>query len=266
MNVFATSLFTSRIDQLTTPPELARQLRRADDFIRLAVEAAYQVLQRGEETVELNDCGIILGSSYGTMQTNFEVLELVVSGEQTSPTLFSHSVYNSAAGYLSSIFSLKGPALTITDFNFPFFRALNEARIAIGCKRMKRCLVLQVETYSDLLRDVRRTVDPGSVPPYAWQPGVACWLLEPEAPGQTAHDGSSILLKNLNIVDSPYEVSTLLAYEEEVEIAQDKQKVFDPVGSPILIGEKLQELAEGNDLSCLVQSPWGYVELSLAKG
>ncbi len=40
-----------------------------------------------------------------------EVLDQVVNREQTSPTLFSHSVFNAASGYVARIFQLHGCAL-----------------------------------------------------------------------------------------------------------------------------------------------------------
>ena len=92
--ITAASHFTG--DSFDVPVELCRKLRRADDYIKLAVVAAYSAMRENNEcdSVNLDRCGVVLGSGFSTMQTNFEVLDDVVSGEQTSPTLFSHSVFN----------------------------------------------------------------------------------------------------------------------------------------------------------------------------
>ena len=162
--------------ELETPAELARQLRRADDFIRLAVVGAHQVIREVPENQSVSDDrrGLFLGTAFGTMETNFEVLDQIISGEQTSPILFSHSVFNAAAGYMASVFSLRGCSLTVTDFSMPFFRALEQGVLAITSGMLDSCLVLQVESYSALLDDAGKRMGPNY---RSWSPGVVCWLL-----------------------------------------------------------------------------------------
>lgn len=124
MSVYVNLVSYSDLKDNVVPAELSRGLRRADDYIRLAVAAAARVVAKdgkGEEE-RLDRCGLVLGSCFSTMQTNFEVLDDVVSGEQTSPTLFSHSVFNAAAGYIASTLQITGAALAIIDFTFPFSR------------------------------------------------------------------------------------------------------------------------------------------------
>ncbi|BCL61671.1 hypothetical protein DGMP_23640 [Desulfomarina profundi] len=167
---------TLELAELETPAELAKQLRRADDYIRLAVVGGYNVLK---ETIEIGDIphgrrGLFLGTAFGTMETNFDVLDQIISGEQTSPILFSHSVFNAAAGYMASVFSLRGCSLTITDFSLPFFRALEQGVLAIAGGMLDSCIVLQVESYSALLNDAAEKMNPDVQP---WTPGVVCWLL-----------------------------------------------------------------------------------------
>ena len=122
--------------------------------------------------------GLVLGTAFGPMQTNFDVLDQVVQQEQTSPTLFSHSVFNAAAGYLSRIFRLQGSAITVTDFAFPFFQALQQGSIAVASGRLDSCLILQVETYSDILADARTRIIGSDAAP--WQAGAVAWLLTRE--------------------------------------------------------------------------------------
>ncbi|WP_457577896.1 beta-ketoacyl synthase chain length factor [Desulfomarina sp.] len=162
--------------ELETPAELAKQLRRADEYIRLAVVGGYNVLRETNEIegVPNERRGLFLGTAFGTMETNFDVLDQIISGEQTSPILFSHSVFNAAAGYMASIFSLRGCSLTVTDFSLPFFRVLEQGALAIMAGMLDSCLVLQVESYSVLLNDAGRRMIPDFQP---WIPGVVCWLL-----------------------------------------------------------------------------------------
>ncbi len=159
-----------REEDINLAPAIQRTLRRSDAFIRLAVAAATEVLQ-GESGA---DIGLILCSAYGPMETNFDVLQMVVDGEAVSPALFSHSVFNAAAGYIASVCSLQGGLFTITDFDLPFFRGLQQGWLLVESGLMRRCLVLQVETYSRLLADA--VADNGGREP--WPPMAVCWSLE----------------------------------------------------------------------------------------
>ncbi len=162
------------------PDELSRDLRRADDFIQMAVisasEAVAKVPKRDISPVE---GGIFIGTAYGPLETNFESLgSLIDDGEgQISPTLFSHSVYNSAAGYVARLLDIRGPVLTITNYGWPFLIALEEARISVAIGKISRAVVIGVETYSELLADAyRRSYHVELVP---WERNAVAWVLEP---------------------------------------------------------------------------------------
>ncbi len=160
------------IEEMTLRPSAQRILRRADDFIRLAVAAATEVLH-GDSGA---DIGLILCSSYGPMETNFDVLQMVIDGETVSPALFSHSVFNAAAGYIAAVCAIQGPLFTLTEFDLPFFRGLQQGWLAVDSGLMRRCLVMQVETYSRLLADAVT----GSGSREQWPSMAVCWSLEKE--------------------------------------------------------------------------------------
>ena len=161
------------------PEELTRDLRRADDFIQMAVISASAAFAKApSRDISPEDNGIFIGTAYGPMETNFESLgSLIDDGEgQISPTLFSHSVYNSAAGYVARLLDIRGPALTITNYGWPFLIALEEARIAVATGMISRAVVIGVETYSELLADAyRRSYNVESVP---WERNAVAWVLE----------------------------------------------------------------------------------------
>ena len=161
------------------PPQLARELRRADDFIRLAVVGGFNALA----AAPLRDLapearGVFIGTAFGPLETNFQSLgSLINDGEgQISPTLFSHSVYNAAAGYTARLLDFRGPALTVTDYGWPFLIALEEARLAVVSGRVERALVLGVEVYSELLADAYRRSFAGREIP--WHKGAVAWVLD----------------------------------------------------------------------------------------
>jgi hypothetical protein len=226
--------------ELETPAELARQLRRADDFIRLAVVGGYHVIREVPENRNISDDrrGLFLGTAFGTMETNFEVLDQIISGEQTSPILFSHSVFNAAAGYMASVFSLRGCSLTVTDFSMPFFRALEQGMLAITSGMLDSCLVLQVESYSALLDDAGKRMDPHY---RSWSPGVICWLL--------AHDtfGAGRILEKLSIESDMFGETGMFS-EHYGEMVLNGKKY--ECSNPLAAGRNLtEEMIKGGTVS-----------------
>jgi len=164
----------------TIPDELVRDLRRADDFIQMAVISAFAATAKAPaRDISPEEIGVFIGTAFGPLETNFESLgSLIDDGEgQISPTLFSHSVYNSAAGYVARLLDIRGPALTITNYGWPFLIALEEARTAVATGRISRAVVIGVETYSELLADAyRRSYNVESIP---WERNAVAWVLDP---------------------------------------------------------------------------------------
>ncbi|WP_419175754.1 beta-ketoacyl synthase N-terminal-like domain-containing protein [Desulfosediminicola sp.] len=238
MTVRVAEVFVSNLDELTVPVELSRQLRRADDFIRLAVVAGHNVLQQAAATEGNKErIGLFLGSAFGPMQTNFDVLDQVVSDQPVSPILFSHSVFNGAAGYLASVFGIKGCALTMTDFNVPFIRSLEQGIQAIEGGSLDCCLVLQIETYSRLLHDARKTHCPEDA---EWQPGVVCWLLKAAA---SADDG--IVLKRVSSQqqlkdDDEIDAANRLRVVERLNLVEEVLEIRDPLGAAITLSSLMR--------------------------
>ncbi|MBU0729650.1 MAG: beta-ketoacyl synthase chain length factor [Proteobacteria bacterium] len=196
------------LSSLEAPVSLVRELRRADDFIKLAVVSAGAAIDTaGKRDLATSRIGLFIGTAYGPLETNFCSLgSLIDDGEgQISPTLFSHSVYNAAAGYVSRLLDIHGPALTITTYTWPFLTALNQARLAILSGRIERAVVVAVETYSSLLEDAyRRWHGKEEVP---WQPGAVSWVLDP---AKDAGENSCII-NQMRIDEQPAEPGLLLA-------------------------------------------------------
>lgn len=178
-------VIVSAIEQLPqdylVPDELVRDLRRADDFIRMAVASAFSAVSRlTADKWQPEEVGVFIGTAYGPLETNFELLgSLIDDGEgQISPTLFSHSVYNAAAGYVARLLDIRGPAMTITNYSWPFLIALEEGRMAVASGKIGRAIVIGVETYSALLAEAYcRFLQVESVP---WHKSALTWVLEPK--------------------------------------------------------------------------------------
>lgn len=194
------------------PDDMARDLRRADEFVQMAVLSGAMALSSApERVVPPENIGVYIGTAYGPLETNFESLgSLIDDGEgQISPTLFSHSVYNAAAGYVARLLDIRGPALTLTNYGWPLLIALEEARTAVSVGRIERGLVIGVETYSELLADAYcRSYNTDTVP---WYRNSVAWVLDPED-----HVGRSLCrLERVEITEAACESADYLTRDGE---------------------------------------------------
>ncbi len=120
-------------------------LRRADRFSKIAVFCAKNLLKNaGIESFESPDSvAVILSTKFGPHKTTFAFLDDILDYKDTevSPTKFSHSVHNAAAFYLANFLNLRGPVITVTDFNDPLTPAKMIAESWIKEKRVDYVLL-----------------------------------------------------------------------------------------------------------------------------
>jgi len=138
------------VEQKTmTDRTVLTNMRRADRFSKMAVLAAWDAvkdsgvaIQEGHENL-----GIILATAFGPQVTAFRFLDEIIDygNVSVSPTLFSNSVHNAAASYVSSALTNHGPSLTVTQFAFSFHEALILAGAWIREGRCQNVLVGCVE-------------------------------------------------------------------------------------------------------------------------
>ncbi|MEN8190344.1 MAG: beta-ketoacyl synthase chain length factor [Thermodesulfobacteriota bacterium] len=257
MSCLVTGVNATRLDELVISPTLEGQLRRADEFIRLAMGCVHEKFAETLATGDELRSGLIVGTAFGPMQTNFEVLDLVVSGQQSSPTLFSHSVYNGAAGYLARSFSLKAMSITLTDFGFPFFHALQQAKMAIDSNILDRCLVLQVDSYSTLLDDIRKQC--GLEYERPWLPGCVCWLLESSDCSDSGWSLDKIEAQTIALGGEKY-----LDRRDTVRLNGDEQLLTDPLGSAQLLTGQLLVPDPQDEIEFTLTAPYGDVAVTLS--
>ncbi len=170
---------------LSLSDELENKLRRADLFTRTIVACCHKLLEG--QAINGKQTGLFVATAFGPMQCNLDVLDFLVEDEPVSPTLFSHSVFNGASGYLARIFGIHGPAITQTSYGYPFFTALAQAKFALEQGQLKQAIVIQAETYSQLLEDAKGETET------PWPPGSVAWLL--------GHEGVEV--KDIMVQESP---------------------------------------------------------------
>lgn len=241
MTVQLSQTASCTLEDLVIPPGIATKLRRADDFIRLGVAGAAAVYDPASGEHHAERIGLIVGSCFGPMQTNFDVLEQIVSKEQTSPTLFSHSVFNGATGYIAASLNIRGVGQTITDFTLPFFQSLREGWFQVENGEVDGCLVLQIETYSSLLEDGRNEAGNEKK---EWPPGVVCWLLEKQE--ICRKPGVTIGLPEIDLLPE-VESTQILFPTERLMIGEWSSESAHPLGSAVALSNWFQDGGVGNN-------------------
>lgn len=118
----------------TLKDPVLRRARRADRFSKMATLAAADAVHAAGVELDPARTGLLLGTAFGPHPTVFSFLDEIIEFGDTavSPTLFSHSVHNAAASYISTALGLAGPAMTVTSFTDPFRQSLLIADAWLG--------------------------------------------------------------------------------------------------------------------------------------
>ena len=143
-------------DDLLSEPNIARSMRRADRFIKMATLAALDASTRSENAcagIPKEQIGLIVTSGFGPHCRGFKFLDDILDhGDSDAlPTDFSHSVHGAAASYIAGLLDLRGPSLTTTDFETGFEQAILLAQSWLHHGTCKRVLVGAVEELGDTM-------------------------------------------------------------------------------------------------------------------
>jgi hypothetical protein len=143
-------------DDLLVEPKIARSMRRADRFIRMAAIAALDAWKCAENAcagIAKEQIGLIVTSGLGPHCRGFKFLDDILdSGDSNAlPTDFSHSVHGAAASYIAGLLDLRGPSLTTTDFEIGFEQAVLLAQCWLHQGACKRVLVGAVEELGETM-------------------------------------------------------------------------------------------------------------------
>lgn len=263
MSIAIQAISSLRQTNLRIPSHMAGELRRAEEFIQLAVMAAEQCLAPIAE-LDGRRTGIYLGTAFGPMSTNFAVLADLIHQQPISPTLFSHSVFNAVCGYIARRHHIYGPNLTLTSYAWPFFRALESAWLALQDQVIDHAVVIQAETYAPLLSDARRALQPQDY--RHWPAAAVVWLLGRHG---------SCRLKEIGVEEIPCPAEARLQRRETITTpaGPGHQPVPDKGSAsfrqeahhPLAAVESLSSRLQGNDVPCSwqVKADYGRVAITL---
>ncbi|MCK5803320.1 MAG: beta-ketoacyl synthase chain length factor [Lentisphaeria bacterium] len=121
-----------------------KALRRVNRFSKLALLGACAALEdAGLSTPEDREgIGIVIASGYGASKSTFDFLDSMIEEDGTcpSPTVFANSVHCSAASNLSILLGIRGPCLTVSQFELSPVSGLLSAREWLRTGRVKAVL------------------------------------------------------------------------------------------------------------------------------
>jgi 3-oxoacyl-[acyl-carrier-protein] synthase II len=156
---------------------LLKKVRRSDSVSKMSVVAASDALvNSGIENITQKKIGIIISTAFGPHVTTFDFLDDILDhgDAAVSPTTFSNSVHNAAASYVAMSLNIKGPTLTITQFQFSFQAALQLAEVWLQQGRCDYVLVGAVDQYGQVLGYVSdhklTTAKDGKIKPFTFNP------------------------------------------------------------------------------------------------
>jgi hypothetical protein len=143
-------------DDHLSDPLIDRRMRRADRFAQMAALAANDAWRAAEcacKGISKERVGLIVASGFGPHCRGFRFLDgmLDYGDPDALPTDFSHSVHGAAAAYITELLELRGPSLTITDFECGFEQAVLLAQCWLNQGSCDRVLLGVVEQVGEVL-------------------------------------------------------------------------------------------------------------------
>ena len=131
-----------------------RALRRLDHYIRMALLGSFCALEdAGLLEMENRRLGIIVATGYGATCNTFDFQNSMLTSEDPcgSPTKFSNSVHNAAAGNISILLNETGPNLSVSHFDMSFVSAMVVAMHWLNEGRVDTILIGGVDEYCKVL-------------------------------------------------------------------------------------------------------------------
>jgi 3-oxoacyl-[acyl-carrier-protein] synthase II len=150
-----------------------RSARRIDRLSGLSLLAAHLALQDAGLTLVGERTGLVLATGYGASRSTGEFLDSLIDGTDlgASPTAFAGSVHCSAASQVSIGLGIRGPTLTVTQFELSCGEALRVAGRWLASRRVDTVLVGAADEVSATVGICWQRLTAGLMPAAAAAPG-----------------------------------------------------------------------------------------------
>ena len=143
---------TDLLDQFIPP----RTLRRVDHYARMALLASRLALEDAAMARGLpEDAGLIVATGMGPTANTLDLqpADVAPADLALSPILFSNSVQNAAAAYISMLLKLRGPCLSINQYEMSVPLAFQTAVDWLAEGRTATVLVGSIDCFSKALHE-----------------------------------------------------------------------------------------------------------------
>jgi len=147
---------TALLSQLVPP----KALRRVDHYSRMAILAAYLALQDAKEDSGMDEglpgpMGVIVATGMGPTAGTLDAQspDADAADLRLSPIQFSNSVHNAAAAYISMLLKIRGPNVSINQYDMSVPLAFQTAMDWLEEGRAASVLVGGVDCFSKSLQD-----------------------------------------------------------------------------------------------------------------
>jgi 3-oxoacyl-[acyl-carrier-protein] synthase II len=143
-----------------------RSIRRIDRLSGLSLLAAHLALQDAGLPLVGERTGLVLATGYGASHSTGEFLDSIIDGADlgASPTAFAGSVHCSAASQVSIGLGIRGPTLTVTQFELSCGEALRVACRWLASGRVDTVLAGAADEYSDTVGSCWQRLTAGLFP------------------------------------------------------------------------------------------------------
>lgn len=134
-----------------------RRLRRLDELsLRLLLASCRALTRAGMQTADEKPFGLSLGVGAGSLQSTCKFIDSILQDgdELSSPTAFAGSVHNAAGLCLSLFLNLRGPCVTVGQFNNSFGAALLTAQSFLAARQAPYVLVAVADSLNPVARDL----------------------------------------------------------------------------------------------------------------
>ena len=132
-----------------------KKLRRINKYSKMALLAAINALDdAGIDTDKAGeDIGIVLASGHGSSSTTFSFLDDIIrmGDNLASPTKFSTSLHSAATSNVTIFLNIRGPSLTVTNFDSSGIGALIDAQMLLATGQADTILLGAVEEVNSIL-------------------------------------------------------------------------------------------------------------------
>jgi len=153
--VTAMAAFTARtelLDRLIPP----KTLRRVDHYARMAILASHLAAEDAGMGKGLpENTGLVVATGMGpTANTlDLQAADVAAADLALSPILFSNSVHNAAAAYISMLLKVRGPSLSINQYEMAVPLAFQTAIDWLEEGRTETVLVGSIDCFSKALHE-----------------------------------------------------------------------------------------------------------------